>query len=453
MKLYARNCIVKQITSKEANDFCNAYHKQGMCNGTKVAYGLYYEDELLQVETFGEPRIETQNRTIWHDWELLRECSKTDYQILGGKSKLLKAFERDNKPICLLSYCNESLGFDGHSYAACGFIKDHCTQDYWYEYNGEMIPRYRMQKNFKIRANGGKEPIQKTLEKYGKMYDSNLTEKENAANAGFVMVKGKGQATWTKTYSDFVGYIYDFELNGKHYVGQHTIYKDGKWDVQYNGSGVYWLKAVEKYGVKNIKKTVLKWYDDEYIMKKMEIHYIRKAAQIYGNENMYNLDYTTSATTHLWTLDERKLKTAKERQSEKMKLWWANMSTGEKAERIEKLVESNIGRDRTPSEESKEKNRIAHLGKKHTDEWKSAMSEMQKGHPAYNTAEGNRKHSETLKRRYAAGELIAYNKNPKKAEWYEKFKKDIGKSDSTFKRFWKEYKELEYEEALSKYLK
>ena len=86
-RIYARNCEVRKITNKEANTFLDAYHKQKGLMSASYCYGLFYKDELVQVETFGFPRIEKQNGTIWHDWELLRECSKKDYYILGGKSK------------------------------------------------------------------------------------------------------------------------------------------------------------------------------------------------------------------------------------------------------------------------------------------------------------------------------------------------------------------------------
>lgn len=206
VKIRASKCDVRVVEKAEEKTFLNTYHKQGYV-ASSYAIGLYLNNELVQIETFGIPRIEEQNNTIWHDWELLRECSIENYVVHGGKSRLLKHFEQECHPLCLLSYCNTTAGFDGHSYEACGFVLESTTVEYWYEYNGEKIQRYRMQKNANFRRQGKIEPIQKTLEKYGKVYDPNLTEKENAKNAGFVRCEGTGQQTWTKRYSDNIGYV------------------------------------------------------------------------------------------------------------------------------------------------------------------------------------------------------------------------------------------------------
>ena len=301
-KIFARDCEVKKIDNVEAIAFLNEYHKQGGLI-SEVCYGLFYNDELVQVETFGQPRIENQNGIIWHDWELLRECSKKDYQILGGKSKLLKAFENECKPLSLLSYCNTTEGFDGHSYEACGFHLDSICKEYWYEYNGDNIQRYSMQKNRNLGALGKKEPIQKTLEKYGKTYDPNLTEKENAANAGFKKVIGKGQQTWSKYYAKDIGYIYLIEntVNGKRYVGQHTLVKNGVLKSKdYFGSGVALQEAVKKYGKRAFKRKALEWTTDLSKLTELEYKYINEL------QPEYNLSFNPNdAAAHVSGTKER----------------------------------------------------------------------------------------------------------------------------------------------------
>lgn len=282
-RIYARNCEVKEITNKEANDFFNKYHKQGALTTSVTAWGLYYNDELVQAESFGLPRIEIQAKSIWHDWELYRECSKEDYYIIGGKSKLLKAFENKYKPLALLSYCNTTLGFDGHSYKACGFSLERTSDDYYYEYNGEIIKRYKMQKNSNLRKQGKVEPIQRTLEKYGKTYDPNKTEKENAEIAGFKRINGTGQQVWTKYYSDNIGYVYEItNIDTKEtYIGQHTLLKNGKLGkTSYFGSGVHLTRAVKKYGKESFKIKVLEWTKDLTKLTDLEYKYISEAKAI-----------------------------------------------------------------------------------------------------------------------------------------------------------------------------
>lgn len=89
-KIFARKCRAEKINGGSiVKDFLNSNHLQGWCV-SKIDYGLFYNDELVALMTFGKPRY---NKKI--DWELLRYCSKIDTQVIGGAGKLLKAFEKD----------------------------------------------------------------------------------------------------------------------------------------------------------------------------------------------------------------------------------------------------------------------------------------------------------------------------------------------------------------------
>ena len=140
-----------------------------------------------------------------------------------------------------------------------------------------------MQKNANLRKQGKVEPIQRTLESFGKTYDPNKTEKENAEIAGFKIIKGSGQQVWTKYYSDNIGYIYEITNteNGKTYIGQHILYKNGKLGkVDYFGSGVYLNRAVKKYGKKAFNIKVLEWTNDLNTLTDLEYKYITEAKAI-----------------------------------------------------------------------------------------------------------------------------------------------------------------------------
>ena len=114
-KLQARKCEVREIKSKVAKEFLESYHLQGSTRQTKYAYGLYYEDELVEVMTFGKPRYNKN-----YEYELLRLCSHPKYKVIGGAGKLLKYFEEKVKPESIISYCDLSK-FTGDVYKNLGF--------------------------------------------------------------------------------------------------------------------------------------------------------------------------------------------------------------------------------------------------------------------------------------------------------------------------------------------
>jgi hypothetical protein len=85
-KIFARKCEIKELYYQEYADFCNKNHLQGEC-GAKVKLGLFYQEELVQIMSFSLPRF-----TDKYEWEIIRECSKLGYIIIGGKEKLWKHF-------------------------------------------------------------------------------------------------------------------------------------------------------------------------------------------------------------------------------------------------------------------------------------------------------------------------------------------------------------------------
>ena len=133
--IYARNCILKEIKAKECNDFLNKYHLQNTCKGQSVKIGLYYNDILVSVMTFGKPRYNKK-----YEWELLRLCFHKDYKIVGGSEKMFKYFISNYNPNSIISYCDNSK-FNGDVYDKLGFIlntKKITPSRHWYNYKTHM---------------------------------------------------------------------------------------------------------------------------------------------------------------------------------------------------------------------------------------------------------------------------------------------------------------------------
>ena len=126
-KIYARQCNVIEVSSKQADVFLNEYHLQGTCRGQLLILGLVYNDELVSLMSFGKSRYNSN-----YEWELLRLCSHTDYQVVGGASKLFKYAINLNKFNSLISYCDLAK-FEGDVYKHIGMMWKTSTppQEIW----------------------------------------------------------------------------------------------------------------------------------------------------------------------------------------------------------------------------------------------------------------------------------------------------------------------------------
>lgn len=114
----ARDCIVKEVSFLESKDFLNKNHLQGNVI-SKYRYGLYYNNELVSIMTFGNTRKTIgNNQNI--QYELLRFSNKCGYHIIGGASKLFNKFITEVKPQSILSY-QDRAHFNSNLYEKLGF--------------------------------------------------------------------------------------------------------------------------------------------------------------------------------------------------------------------------------------------------------------------------------------------------------------------------------------------
>lgn len=138
-KIYARQCIIKKITNKEAKVLNDKIHLQGHRNA-QVTYGLYYNDELVQLMSFSKTKY---NRNLKSDdeWEIIRGCPGSNNIVVGGVSKLFKHFVNDYHPKKVFSYCDFNK-FNGASYEALGMTYIGMTgPDKTWIIEGKGIPR------------------------------------------------------------------------------------------------------------------------------------------------------------------------------------------------------------------------------------------------------------------------------------------------------------------------
>jgi hypothetical protein len=125
-KIYARKCIIKEVPFNKSKEFLDSNHLQGWCL-SKVNLGLYYNDELVSLMTFGKRKISGKKQH-----ELLRFCSKLNTSVIGGASKLFKHFIRNYKPNKIISYASCDIS-DGSLYKILGFNEiGHTGINYWW---------------------------------------------------------------------------------------------------------------------------------------------------------------------------------------------------------------------------------------------------------------------------------------------------------------------------------
>lgn len=140
-RVYARNCNIKEISTKEAREFLDTHHFQNYASSS-IKLGLYYKDELVEVMTFGKPRFNKN-----YEYELIRLCTSSSYKVIGGSQKLFKYFLNKYNPKSIISYCDISK-FTGDVYNALGFtLVENTKPNYvWTNYEA-TLPRYLTQKH------------------------------------------------------------------------------------------------------------------------------------------------------------------------------------------------------------------------------------------------------------------------------------------------------------------
>ena len=123
---YARKCDVNVVSEIDTNNYLDMYHLQGTCRGQKIRLGLYYDNQLVSLMTFGKSRF---NKNC--EYELLRYCSH--YNVVGGVEKLFNHFIKEYKPNSIVSYCDTSK-FSGKVYDTLGFkcVKTNSPRKHWY---------------------------------------------------------------------------------------------------------------------------------------------------------------------------------------------------------------------------------------------------------------------------------------------------------------------------------
>ncbi len=141
--IFARKCVVREVDAKICNAFIKDNHIQGNI-GSSIKLGLYQNDVLVAVMTFGKPRYNKQ-----FEYELIRYCTIIGHNVVGGASKLFSYFKKKYNPINVISYSDKRL-FSGKMYTNIGFSFSHTSAPnyhYFKEGQYDLLSRVQFQKH------------------------------------------------------------------------------------------------------------------------------------------------------------------------------------------------------------------------------------------------------------------------------------------------------------------
>lgn len=176
---------MREVSYTDSKVFLNANHRQGFANSS-VRLGLYYQNELVSLMTFGKIRRTIGTNKDVDGWELIRFCNTLNTSVVGGASKLFKHFVDTYHPEVILSFSDrahttgrlyQTLGFTEKSRSAPGYVwVDELTDT---AYN---------------RVNAQKHNLKKFLNDDN--IDLTKTEAQIMEEHGFVRVYDSGVITW-----------------------------------------------------------------------------------------------------------------------------------------------------------------------------------------------------------------------------------------------------------------
>ncbi len=169
-KLYAKQCIIKDVTNEAKQQFLEKYHMQGN-DKSSVKIGLFYNNELVSIMTFSNYKYSFKEKTVF---ELSRYCMNYNYCIVGGFNKLLQHFIKNNNVEKIISFADRRWSYSKENiYLKNKFnLAAIINPSYWYI---KKIPQRYHRFNFR------KSILNKKLE----TFDPNLTEWQNMQLNGY----------------------------------------------------------------------------------------------------------------------------------------------------------------------------------------------------------------------------------------------------------------------------
>lgn len=137
-KVFARNCDISSVNKRDCIEFFNANHYHGWAY-YDLAYGLYHNNTLKSVLSL---RVKDGIA------EIARFATLSGYNVVGGFSKLMKHFIRNNDITEVFTYVDRSFTTSESCYSKFGMVLETTTKPgYRYLKNNKLLHRMKFQKH------------------------------------------------------------------------------------------------------------------------------------------------------------------------------------------------------------------------------------------------------------------------------------------------------------------
>ena len=184
---YARQLEVAEVDHASKNAFMELHHVQGG-SSSQVSLALLANGGIAAAMSFR--RCVRRGRSHpGAEWELDRYATG-ELPVVGGASRLLRAFERGYSPESVVSYADRRWS-DGGMYRILGFEPAGVTEpDYFYVHPEEKYLKRENKRNYQ------RSRLPFLLEEF----DPSLSEVENMRNHGFLRIWDCGKMKFVKRY-------------------------------------------------------------------------------------------------------------------------------------------------------------------------------------------------------------------------------------------------------------
>jgi len=169
-KIYGRKTEIREVNdNKLIRKFLDENHLQGFV-GSKIKIGLYYDDELVSLMTFGKKRKFMNMESKTGEYELLRFCNKLNINVIGGASKLFNYFIKNYDYCNLTTYADRSHS-NGNLYKTLGFdFVCKTTPNYFYIIDNIRKYRFNFRKDILVKEGYDKDKTEHEIMLERKIY-------------------------------------------------------------------------------------------------------------------------------------------------------------------------------------------------------------------------------------------------------------------------------------------